>query len=72
MLKDKKGKLFLLSIHEDRTIDLKSVSSLIGGKRHLSFVPGERMQELLGVMPGALTPIGVDARRRSAGHGGNR
>ncbi|EPW8846171.1 YbaK/EbsC family protein [Stenotrophomonas maltophilia] len=59
LLKDKKGKLFLLSIHEDRVIDLKSLSSLIGGKGHLSFVPGERMQELLGVVPGALTPMGL-------------
>ncbi|EKE17580.1 MAG: YbaK/prolyl-tRNA synthetase associated region [uncultured bacterium] len=59
LLKDKKGKLFLLSIHEDRMIDLKSLSSLIGGKGHLSFVAGERMQELLGVVPGALTPMGL-------------
>lgn len=59
LLKDKKGKLFLLSIHEDKVIDLKSLSSLIGGKGHLSFVPGERMQELLGVVPGALTPMGL-------------
>lgn len=59
LLKDKKGKLFLLSIHEDRVIDLKSLSSLIGGKGHLSFVPAERMQELLGVVPGALTPMGL-------------
>lgn len=59
LLKDKKGKLFLLSIHEDRVIDLKSLSSLIGGKGHLSFVPGGRLQELLGVVPGALTPMGL-------------
>lgn len=59
LLKDKKGKLFLLSIHEDRVIDLKSLSALIGGKGHLSFVSGERMQELLGVVPGALTPMGL-------------
>lgn len=59
LLKDKKGKLFLLSIHEDRVIDLKSLSSLVGGRGHLSFVPAERMQKLLGVVPGALTPMGL-------------
>lgn len=59
LLKDKKGRLFLLSIHEDRVIDLKTLSSLIGGKGHLSFVPGKRVQELLGVVPGALTPMGL-------------
>ena len=59
LLKDKKGKLFLLAIHENRAIDLKSLSSLIGGRGHLSFVAGARMQELLGVVPGALTPMGL-------------
>ncbi|MDX4953628.1 YbaK/EbsC family protein [Delftia acidovorans] len=59
LLKDKKGKLFLLSIYENRAIDLKSLSSLIGGKGHLSFVLAERMQDLLGVVPDALTPMGL-------------
>lgn len=59
LLKDKKGRHFLLAIHEDRTLDLKAASALVGGKGHLSFVAGERMQALLGVQPGALTPLGL-------------
>ncbi|MGB7421484.1 MAG: prolyl-tRNA synthetase associated domain-containing protein [Comamonas sp.] len=59
LLKDKKGRHFLLAIHEDRALDLKAVSALVGGKGHLSFLPGERMQALLGVQPGALTPLGL-------------
>ncbi|HBP0979063.1 YbaK/EbsC family protein [Comamonas sp. Y6] len=59
LLKDKKDRHFLLAIHEDRVLDLKAVSALLGGKGHLSFVTGERMQALLGVQPGALTPLGL-------------
>jgi len=59
LLKDKKGRHFLLVIHEDRALDLKAVSALVDGKGHLSFVAGERMQALLGVLPGALTPLGL-------------
>jgi len=59
LLKDRKGRLFLLSIHEDRLVDLKSISSLMGGKGHLSFVIADRVSELPGVIPGALTPMGL-------------
>lgn len=59
LLKDKKGRHFLLAIHEDRALDLKTAGSLLGAKGHLSFVAGERMSALLGVQPGALTPLGL-------------
>lgn len=59
LVKDKKSKLFLLSIHEDRVLDLKVVAAQIGAKGHLSFVAAERMKELLGVVPGSLTPLGI-------------
>lgn len=59
LVKDKKSKLFLLSIHEDRVLDLKAVAVQIGAKGHLSFVAGERMKELLGVVPGSLTPLAM-------------
>ncbi|MFY9511028.1 MAG: prolyl-tRNA synthetase associated domain-containing protein [Rubrivivax sp.] len=59
LLKDKKGQLFLLSIHEDRAVDLKTIAPLFGGKGHLSFVAAERMRDLLGVEPGTLTPMGL-------------
>ncbi len=59
LLKDRKDRHFLLAIHEDRALNLKAVSALMGGKGHLSFVTGDRMQALLGVQPGTLTPLGL-------------
>lgn len=57
--KDKKRQIFLLAIHEDRELNLKTLSGFMGGKGHLSFVRGEQMEQLLGVAPGALTPMGL-------------
>lgn len=59
LLKDKKDRVFLFSIHEDRALDLKSLHTRIGANGRLGFASGERMTELLGVMPGALTPLGL-------------
>jgi Ala-tRNA(Pro) deacylase len=59
LLKDKKGRLFLLAIHEDRELDLKTLHTRIGASGRLGFAPGERMIEVLGVAPGALTPFGI-------------
>jgi Ala-tRNA(Pro) deacylase len=59
LLKDKKGRLFLLAIHEDRDLDLKTLHTLLGAQGRLGFGSGDRMIEILGVAPGALTPLGV-------------
>lgn len=59
LLKDKKGRLFLLAIHEDRNLDLKTLHTLVGGSGRLGFAAAERMEALLGVSPGALTPLGI-------------
>lgn len=59
LLKDKKGRLFLFSIHEDRVLDLKTLHTRIGANGRLGFASPERMFELLGVEPGALTPLGL-------------
>ena len=59
LLKDKKGRLFLLSIHEDRALDLKTLHKRLGAKGQLSFASAERVTEHLGVRPGALTPLGL-------------
>ena len=65
LVKDKKGRHFLLSIHEDRQVDLKTLHRRVGGKGQLGFASAERVQEFLGVAPGALTPLGLmnDATR---------
>jgi Ala-tRNA(Pro) deacylase len=59
LLRDKKGKLFLIVAQEDRSIDLKTLHRLIGANGRLGFAPGEQMRDLLGVEPGALTPLGL-------------
>lgn len=59
LLKDKKGRLFLLSIHEDRALDLRTLHTRLGANGRLGFASPDRMTELLGVQPGALTPLGL-------------
>jgi Ala-tRNA(Pro) deacylase len=59
LLKDKKDRLFLIAIHEDRALDLKTLHSRIGASGRLGFAAAERMTQLLGVHPGALTPLGI-------------
>ena len=59
LLKDKKGRLYLIVAHEDQTIDLKTLHRRIGASRSLRFAPGEQMQDVLGIVPGALTPFAL-------------
>lgn len=59
LLRDKKTRLFLFSIHEDRALELRTLHTQIGANGRLGFAPVERMNELLGVQPGALTPLGL-------------
>jgi Ala-tRNA(Pro) deacylase len=53
-LKDKKGRLFLLSALGGAVIDLNAVSKAVGAGR-LSFGSAERLMENLGVTPGSVT-----------------
>jgi len=53
-LKDKKGRLFLLSALADTRIDLNAVSKLIGAGR-FSFADADLLLRHLGVTPGSVT-----------------
>jgi len=55
-LRDRKKKNFLLVVEEDRQIDLKTLDKKIGCER-LSFGSAERLFEMLGVRPGAVSPL---------------
>ena len=57
-LKDKKDQVFLVVAEEDAAIDMKSLHKRIGSAR-LSFGKPELLMELLGVIPGSVTPFGV-------------
>jgi Ala-tRNA(Pro) deacylase len=59
LLRDKKGRLFLIAVHEDRALDLKTLHSLLGANGRLGFAPAERMESVLGVGPGWLTPFSI-------------
>ena len=58
-LKDKKDQYFLLTVEENATVDLKTVHQLVGGASKFSFGKPEKLQEFLGVVPGAVTAFGV-------------
>lgn len=57
-LRNKKGKMWLVTLHEDRQVDLRDLGSVIGAGR-VSFASSERLMHYLGVIPGAVTPLAV-------------
>ena len=57
-LRNKKGRMWLITCHEDRQIDLKRLGELVGAGR-FSFASAQRMMSYLGVRPGAVTPLAV-------------
>ncbi len=64
-LKDKKGKLWLISARQDTVIDLKRAPKTIGSDR-LSFGNEGLLYETLGLTPGSVTALGLinDVERR--------
>jgi Ala-tRNA(Pro) deacylase len=59
LLHDKKDRLFLFAIEENRTLNLKTLHTQVGGHGRLGFAPAALMREVLGVDPGALTPLAL-------------
>ena len=57
-LKDKKGRLWLISARQDTVIDLKRAAAVMGSGR-LSFGAEALMWETLGVRPGSVTALGL-------------
>lgn len=57
-LRNKKGRMWLVTCLEDREIDLKSLAERLGAGR-FSFGSAERLMRHLGVIPGAVTPFAV-------------
>jgi Ala-tRNA(Pro) deacylase len=58
-LKDKKDKLFLITVGEEAEVDLKQIHHLIGASGRVSFGKPEALMEHLGVIPGAVTAFGL-------------
>ena len=57
-LRNKKGRMWLVTCLEDRDIDLKELAERLGAGR-FSFASAERLMHYLGVIPGAVTPFAV-------------
>jgi Ala-tRNA(Pro) deacylase len=57
-LKDKKDKMFLVTLRHDTPLDLKKLEKIIGSGR-LSFGSPERLWTYLGVRPGSVTPFAI-------------
>ncbi|HYC97260.1 prolyl-tRNA synthetase associated domain-containing protein [Brevundimonas sp.] len=64
-LKDKKGRLWLISARQDTVIDLKRAPKAMGSDR-LSFGNETLLWETLGLTPGSVTALGLinDGQRR--------
>lgn len=58
-LKDRKDNFFLVTVEEDAEVDLKQIHHLIGAASRVSFGKPEMLMELLGVIPGAVTVLGL-------------
>ena len=59
LLKDKKGRVFLVTAEADAAIDLKTIHDKIGANGRVTFGKADLLMDLLGVIPGAVTPFGV-------------
>jgi len=59
LVKDKKSRIFLISLREDVAIDLKRVHEIIGASGRVSFCSAEQLDRYLGVKPGSVTPFGA-------------
>lgn len=58
-LRDKKKNIWLVTVLEEREVDLKRLRGVLGAKGNLSFGSPELLMECLGVIPGAVTPLGI-------------
>ncbi len=65
-LKDKKGRLFIITALESARIDLKHVHEIIGGWGRVSFASPEALMRHWGVLPGSVTPFGAINDREGA------
>ena len=58
-VKDKKSRVFLVVAREDAPLDLKRLHEAIGGSGRVSFGNAAQLLDLLGVLPGSVTPLAV-------------
>lgn len=64
-LRNKKGRMWLVTCLEDRPVDLKALGERLGAGR-FSFGSAGRLMQYLGVLPGAVTALAVINDRSNA------
>ncbi len=57
-LRNKKGAMWLITLAEDKRVDLKALGEVLGSGK-LSFGSPERLKEFLGVYPGSVTALAI-------------
>ncbi|MCY4148697.1 MAG: hypothetical protein OXF73_05000 [Gammaproteobacteria bacterium] len=57
-MKNKKGRMWLLTLHESRKITLDDVAQALGARR-FSFCSPDRLMRYLGVLPGSVSPFAL-------------
>ncbi|MCK4867083.1 MAG: prolyl-tRNA synthetase associated domain-containing protein [Alphaproteobacteria bacterium] len=60
-LRDKKRRMWLVTVLENREMDLKALRHRIGAQGNLSFGNADLLMQHLGIIPGAVTPFSVNA-----------
>lgn len=65
-LRDRKSGIWLVTVDEDRRVDIKALRQVLGAAGSLSFGSQELLHDVLGVEPGAVSPLAVmnDRQRR--------
>lgn len=58
-LRDRKKRLWLCTVLEDRDVDLKALRKRLGAQGSISFGSPDLLMDVLGVIPGAVTPLAV-------------
>ena len=58
-LRDKKRRMWLVTVEEECVVDLKNLKHALGAQGNLSFGSAELLMEVLGVLPGAVTPFSI-------------
>ena len=59
LLKDSAGLLYLVCVLEDRNLNIKRLRRQLRAKGNLSFVRLDRVQEILALEPGSLSPLAM-------------
>lgn len=54
----RQDRYFLLMVANDKTVDLKALRAQLGCS-HLGFASAQRLMDCLGVIPGAVSPLGA-------------